>query len=100
MRVPGCTACRPSTTVFRFIVGCDGGRSTVRTTLGLDFAGDQFPQTFVLADVELDWSLARGRFYRFNLSATTEHAATTLVAVPVAGSVKRSRLSTNFRTAY
>jgi len=82
------------TVTSRFIVGCDGGRSTVRTSLGLDFVGDQFPQTFVLADIELDWSLARGRFYRFNLGATTEHAATTLVAVPVAGSVKRYRLST------
>ncbi|WP_213739852.1 FAD-dependent monooxygenase [Bradyrhizobium sp. dw_411] len=82
------------TVTSRFVVGCDGGRSTVRTTLGLDFVGGQFPQTFVLADIELDWSLARGRFYRFNLSATTEHAAATLVAVPVAGSVNRYRLST------
>ncbi len=82
------------TVTSRFIVGCDGGRSTVRTMLGLDFVGDQFPQTFVLADIELDWSLARGRFYRFNLSAAPGHAATTLVAVPVAGSEKRYRLST------
>jgi 2-polyprenyl-6-methoxyphenol hydroxylase-like FAD-dependent oxidoreductase len=82
------------TVTSRFIVGCDGGHSTVRTTLGLDFVGDQFPQTFVLADIELDWSLARGRFYRFNLSAASGHSASTLVAVPVAGSVKRYRLST------
>ncbi|HEY0469146.1 MAG TPA: FAD-dependent monooxygenase, partial [Polyangiaceae bacterium] len=82
------------TVTSRFIVGCDGGRSSVRTTLGLDFAGGQFPQTFVLADLDLDWQLARGRFYRFNLSANAGRAATTLVAVPVAGSVTRYRLST------
>ena len=81
-------------TTSRFIVGCDGGHSLVRTTLGLDFVGDHFPQTFVLADLELEWGLPRGRFYRFNRSATSESAASTMVAVPVAGSVKRYRLYT------
>ncbi|GLK72176.1 3-(3-hydroxyphenyl)propionate hydroxylase [Ancylobacter dichloromethanicus] len=78
----------------RFIVGCDGGRSAVRSGLELSLEGGQFPQTFVLADLEIDWNLPRGRFYRFNLSAGGERPATTLVAVPVAGSVRRYRLST------
>ncbi|MCK0208151.1 FAD-dependent monooxygenase [Starkeya koreensis] len=83
----------PHVVESRFIVGCDGGRSTVRTSLGLDFEGGQFPQTFVLADLEIGWDLPRGRFYRFNVSATAEHAANALAAVPVAGSVERYRLS-------
>ena len=78
----------------RFIIGCDGAHSTVRKTLGLDFAGDRFPQTFVLADLELHWPLERGRFYRFNVSAAGDRPATTLAAVPVAGSQTRYRLST------
>ncbi|MFD2032369.1 FAD-dependent monooxygenase [Ancylobacter dichloromethanicus] len=71
-----------------------GGRSAVRSGLELSLEGGQFPQTFVLADLEIDWNLPRGRFYRFNLSAGGERPATTLVAVPVAGSVRRYRLST------
>jgi 2-polyprenyl-6-methoxyphenol hydroxylase-like FAD-dependent oxidoreductase len=41
----------------RYLVGCDGGSSTVRKTLGLDFAGDTRPETFLLADVTVtsDW---------------------------------------------
>ena len=78
----------------RFIIGCDGAHSTVRKILGLDFAGDRFPQTFVLADLELHWPLERGRFYRFNVSAAGDRPATTLAAVPVAGSENRYRLST------
>lgn len=37
------------------LVGCDGAHSTTRHTLGLEFHGDAFPQTFMLADVKLDW---------------------------------------------
>jgi len=73
----------------RWLVGCDGAHSKVRATLGLDFEGGQYPQTFVLADLEVDWDLPRGRMYRFNHAA----AGTTLAAVPVHGSNRRYRLS-------
>lgn len=36
----------------RYVVGCDGARSTVRTAAGIEFQGSSYPQTFVLADVE------------------------------------------------
>jgi 2-polyprenyl-6-methoxyphenol hydroxylase-like FAD-dependent oxidoreductase len=52
----------------RWLVGCDGAHSIVRATLGLDFEGGQYPQTFMLADLEVDWSLPRGRAYRSNHS--------------------------------
>ncbi len=50
----------------RWLVGCDGAHSKVRASLGFDFAGGQYPQSFVLADLEVDWDLPRGRLYRLD----------------------------------
>jgi len=41
----------------RYVVGADGMHSTVRDTAGIGFTGGHYPQTFVLADVRLDWPL-------------------------------------------
>ncbi|MBT2511275.1 FAD-dependent monooxygenase [Streptomyces sp. ISL-98] len=38
----------------RFVVGCDGARSTVRDQAGIGFPGHAYPQTFLLADLEVD----------------------------------------------
>jgi 2-polyprenyl-6-methoxyphenol hydroxylase-like FAD-dependent oxidoreductase len=38
----------------RYVVGCDGARSTVRARAGIDFVGAAYPQTFVLADLDAD----------------------------------------------
>jgi len=38
----------------RYVVGCDGARSTVRRLAGIPFEGSAYPQTFVLADLEAD----------------------------------------------
>jgi 2-polyprenyl-6-methoxyphenol hydroxylase-like FAD-dependent oxidoreductase len=38
----------------RYVVGCDGARSTVRTSAGIGFRGAAYPQTFVLADLHVD----------------------------------------------
>ncbi len=79
----------------RWLVGCDGAHSKVRSTLGLEFAGGQYPQTFVLADLEVGWDLPRGRMYRFNAGAETgQSGRAALAAVPVHGSPRRYRLST------
>jgi 2-polyprenyl-6-methoxyphenol hydroxylase-like FAD-dependent oxidoreductase len=43
----------------RYLVGCDGAHSTVRTLAGMGFAGGSYPQTFVLADLEADGDLQR-----------------------------------------
>ena len=77
----------------RWLVGCDGAHSIVRSGLGLAFEGGHYPQTFILADLELTWDLPRGRLYRFN-HASGDGRGTSLVAVPVAGSTRRYRLST------
>jgi len=43
----------------KWLVGCDGGQSVVREQAGIDFEGDTYPESFVLADVEMDWPLGR-----------------------------------------
>ncbi|MFT4439472.1 FAD-dependent monooxygenase [Caballeronia sp. 15715] len=76
----------------RWLVGCDGSRSKVRSTLGLPFEGGQYSQTFALADLDVEWDLPRGPMYRFDWSAGTRPKAS-LAAVPVRGSARRYRLS-------
>ncbi len=38
-----------------WLLGADGGRSTVRRQLGLEFAGRRYEEQWSLADVTLDW---------------------------------------------
>jgi 2-polyprenyl-6-methoxyphenol hydroxylase-like FAD-dependent oxidoreductase len=76
----------------QWLVGCDGARSTVRAQLNLPYEGARYPQTFALADVDVEWALPRGPMYRFNWSDATR-AVSSLAAVPVRGSAQRYRLS-------
>ncbi len=39
----------------RWLIGCDGARSTVRHELNLPFQGAEYEETFYLADVRIDW---------------------------------------------
>ena len=39
----------------KYLVGCDGPKSTVRHALGLSFEGGTFERLFYVADVEIDW---------------------------------------------
>jgi len=41
----------------RYLVGADGMHSTVRELSGITFSGDAYAQSFVLADVRMDWPL-------------------------------------------
>jgi len=77
----------------RWLVGCDGAHSKVRAGIGLAYEGGQFPQTFMLADLEVDWNLPRGQFYRFIQRAAGAADGTSLVAVPIHSSGRRYRLS-------
>ncbi|MFF5288515.1 FAD-dependent oxidoreductase [Paractinoplanes globisporus] len=41
----------------RYLVGADGMHSTVRELSGIGFTGDAYAESFVLADVRMDWPL-------------------------------------------
>jgi 2-polyprenyl-6-methoxyphenol hydroxylase-like FAD-dependent oxidoreductase len=41
----------------RYVVGCDGAHSSVRGAVGVPFEGATYPESFVLADVRMDWRL-------------------------------------------
>jgi 2-polyprenyl-6-methoxyphenol hydroxylase-like FAD-dependent oxidoreductase len=45
---------RHETVAARYVVGCDGAHSTVRHLAGIPFEGAAYPQTFLLADLEVD----------------------------------------------
>ncbi|MFF1682270.1 FAD-dependent monooxygenase [Streptomyces sp. NPDC058256] len=52
----------------RYVVGCDGGHSTVRSEAGIGFQGSAYPQTFLLADLEVD-GLEPGAAHTFMTAA-------------------------------
>jgi 2-polyprenyl-6-methoxyphenol hydroxylase-like FAD-dependent oxidoreductase len=41
----------------KYLVGCDGSKSPVRQTLGLEFSGNTFERVFYVADAQIDWKL-------------------------------------------
>ena len=43
----------------KWVVGCDGIHSTVREQAAIPFVGGDYEESFVLADVEMDWPLDR-----------------------------------------
>jgi len=42
----------------KYLVGCDGPKSLVRHTLGLEFEGSTFERMFYVADSQIDWNLS------------------------------------------
>jgi 2-polyprenyl-6-methoxyphenol hydroxylase-like FAD-dependent oxidoreductase len=49
----------------RYLVGCDGAASGVRRGAGIPFPGGAYPQTFALADLEIDGDLETDSAYSF-----------------------------------
>lgn len=49
----------------RYLVGCDGARSSVRRLAGIPFEGGSYPQTFALGDLEVDGDLDRDAAHAF-----------------------------------
>jgi 2-polyprenyl-6-methoxyphenol hydroxylase-like FAD-dependent oxidoreductase len=49
----------------RYLVGCDGAASTVRRGAGIPFQGGAYPQTFALADLEVDGELPADTAHAF-----------------------------------
>ncbi|MFE7802647.1 FAD-dependent oxidoreductase [Nocardia sp. NPDC057440] len=49
----------PGTIRADYVIGADGMHSVVREQVGIGFTGDTYPASFVLADVKMDWPIAR-----------------------------------------
>lgn len=49
----------------RYVVGADGMHSLVRQTAGIGFAGYRFEESFVLADIDLQWPHGRDEVMMF-----------------------------------
>ena len=47
-----------------YVIGCDGGRSTVRKSLGIDFEGFTWPERFLVITTRFDFAAALGCCYR------------------------------------
>ncbi|WP_337688908.1 FAD-dependent monooxygenase [Mycetohabitans sp. B46] len=56
---------RVQTQRVRYLVGADGAHSTVRHLLDVAFAGEAFDQSFLLADLRVDWTLPVDEFQLF-----------------------------------
>jgi 2-polyprenyl-6-methoxyphenol hydroxylase-like FAD-dependent oxidoreductase len=78
----------------KWLAGCDGAHSLVREQAAIPFEGGEYEESFVLADVEMDWPIDRREvslFFsgkgllvvaplpgdRFRIVATVEHAQET-----------------------
>ncbi len=49
----------------RYVVGCDGAHSTVRQQAGIGFEGYAYPQTFLLADLEVEGLEPKGAVHSY-----------------------------------
>lgn len=49
----------------RYVIGADGMHSLVRQTAGIGFTGDAYEESFVLADVEMNWEHGRDEVMLF-----------------------------------
>ena len=47
-----------------YVIGCDGGRSTVRKSLGIEFEGFTWPERFLVITTKFDFAAALGCCYR------------------------------------
>jgi pentachlorophenol monooxygenase len=67
-----------------YLVGADGAHSRVRKGLGLGFAGDAFPEEYMLGDVEVDWSMPEGYGVR-SMHQTDGRTDDFVVCIPLPG---------------
>ena len=54
---------QPETVEAKWLIAADGASSFVRKTLDLEFDGATYADPLFVADVDLEWSLPRDRFY-------------------------------------
>lgn len=71
----------------RYLAGCDGAHSLVRKKLGIPFEGEPYPDTYILADADVEGWLSPEESHRFIRGDEV------LMAVPMRGT-RRFRFST------
>jgi 2-polyprenyl-6-methoxyphenol hydroxylase-like FAD-dependent oxidoreductase len=74
------------TAEYRYVIGADGPRSTVRQTLGIDFEGSTYEHKFFVADLKAEGELVDGSL---NLFLSNKYFVLALFPLPGA---KRFRL--------
>jgi 3-(3-hydroxy-phenyl)propionate hydroxylase len=50
----------------KWVIACDGSRSSVRNLLGLDFLGREFEETFLIADIRMETQFPAERWFWFD----------------------------------
>ena len=68
------TAQGRETVAGRFLIGADGGRSTVRKALGIEFEGYTFPERFLVLTTPVDFVAEIGAGFRNYFSDPDEWA--------------------------
>jgi 3-(3-hydroxy-phenyl)propionate hydroxylase len=58
--------------VADYAIGCDGGRSTVRKSLGIEFEGFTWPERFLVVTTKFDFQAALGCCYRNYMAGPDE----------------------------
>ncbi|HEY5897964.1 MAG TPA: NAD(P)/FAD-dependent oxidoreductase [Burkholderiales bacterium] len=58
--------------VADYVIGCDGGRSTVRKQLGIEFEGFTWPERFLVITTRFDFQAALGCCYRSYMAGPEE----------------------------
>ena len=79
-RVTGVTQHSSTVTIFTddapyeadYVIGCDGGRSTVRKSLGIEFEGFTWPERFLVITTPYDFAAALGCCYRNYMAGPQE----------------------------
>lgn len=59
---------RSETIEAKYLIGCDGAKSLVRRSLGLEFEGSTFERMFYVADVDIDWKFSHDALQVFLMS--------------------------------
>jgi 2-polyprenyl-6-methoxyphenol hydroxylase-like FAD-dependent oxidoreductase len=73
---------KTESTVFQYVVGCDGAHSAVRHELKIPFEGEAFPMLFMLGDVHITWDVPRGMAVR-GLRLVEDSAPDMFIAIPL-----------------
>ena len=55
-----------------YVIGCDGGRSTVRKSLGIEFEGFTWPERFLVITTKYDFAAALGCSFRNYMAGPEE----------------------------